>query len=303
MYIKEYRINNLRNVGIIGHSGTGKTSLAEALLFYTKSVDRLGRVEDGTTITDFDSEEKKKQISLQASVAPFTYQDIKFNLVDVPGFFDFIGEQIQGMRAVDVATIVVSAASGIEVGTDKAWDYCNKIKLPRTFFINKLDRDHTDFDKVFAQLKDKYGMSVVPIQYPIGKEDNFHGVINIISNRARIHDPKTFEMKEAPVPEELVDRVTELREMIVESVAQTDEALLEKYFGGEELTEKEIYDALIKGCASGEIAPVTCGSATKVIGMSTLLEDMIECFPTPEYAIPHVTGAISPDAQPLMRAS
>ena len=286
MHIKEYSIKNLRNVGIIGHSGTGKTSLAEALLFYTKSIDRLGRVEDGTTTTDFDPEEKKKQISLQAAVAPFAYQDIKINLVDVPGYFDFEGEKIQGMRAVDVATIVVSAASGIEVGTDKAWDYCNKIKLPRTFFINKLDRDHTDFDKVFAELKEKYGMSVIPIQYPVGKEENFHGVINIISNRARIHDPKTFEMVEAPVPEDLVDKVSELREMIIESVAQTDEVLLDKYFAGEQLTDKEIYDALIKGCASGDIAPVMCGSATKVIGMSTLLEDIIECFPTPEHAIP-----------------
>ncbi|MBR0577319.1 elongation factor G [Proteiniclasticum sp. BAD-10] len=284
--MKEYKIKNLRNVGIIGHSGTGKTSLAEALLFYTKSIDRLGKVEDGTTTTDFDAEEKKKQISLQAAVAPFAYKDIKINLVDVPGYFDFVGEQIQGMRAVDVATIVVSAASGIEVGTDKAWDYCNKIKLPRTFFINKMDRDHTDYDKVFAQLKEKYGMSVIPIQYPVGKEENFRGVINIISNRARIHDPKTFEMKEAPVPEDLVDKVAELREMIVESVAQTDEVLMEKYFGGEEITMQEIYDALIKGCASGDIAPVMCGSATKAIGMSTLLEDIVECFPTPEHAIP-----------------
>ncbi|MGB4588438.1 MAG: elongation factor G [Clostridiaceae bacterium] len=284
--MKEYSIKNLRNVGIIGHSGTGKTSLAEALLFYTKSIDRLGKIEDGTTTTDFDAEEKKKQISLQASVAPFAYQDIKINLVDVPGYFDFEGEKIQGMRAVDVATIVVSAASGIEVGTDKAWEYCNKIKLPRTFFINKLDRDHTDFDKVFAELKETYGMSVIPIQYPVGKEDNFHGVINIISNRARIHDPKTFEMVEAPVPEDLVEKVAELREMIIESVAQTDEVLLDKYFAGEQLTDKEIYDALIKGCASGDIAPVMCGSATKVIGMSTLLEDIIECFPTPEHAIP-----------------
>jgi len=286
MHIKEYSIKNLRNVGIIGHSGTGKTSLSEALLFYTKSIDRLGRVEDGTTTTDFDPEEKKKQISLQAAVAPFAYQNIKINLVDVPGYFDFEGEKIQGMRAVDVATIVVSAASGIEVGTDKAWEYCNKIKLPRTFFVNKLDRDHTDFDKVFAQLKEKYGMSVIPIQYPVGKEDGFHGVINIISNRARIHDPKTLEMVEAPVPEDLVEKVAELREMIIESVAQTDEVLLDKYFAGEQLTDKEIYDAMIKGCASGDIAPVMCGSATKVIGMSTLLEDIIECFPTPEHAIP-----------------
>lgn len=286
MHIKEYSIKNLRNVGIIGHSGTGKTSLAEALLFYTKSIDRLGRVEDGTTTSDFDAEEKKKQISLQASVAPFNYQETKVNLVDIPGYFDFVGESIQGMRAVDVATIVVSAASGIEVGTDKAWDYCNKIKLPRTFFINKLDREHTDFDKTFESLKEAYGMSVVPIQYPIGQEDQFKGVINVISNRARIYDPKTFEMKEAPVPEELVDKVAELHEMIVESVAQTNEELLDKYFNGDEITKQEIYDALIKGCANGDIAPVTCGSASKTIGMSTLLEDILECFPTPEYAIP-----------------
>ncbi|HSP46811.1 MAG TPA: elongation factor G [Clostridiaceae bacterium] len=284
--MKEYSIKNLRNVGIIGHSGSGKTTLSEALLYYTNSIDRMGRVEDGTTTSDFDPEEKKRQISLQASVAPFAYQETKINLVDIPGYFDFVGESIQGMRAVDVAMIVVSAASGIEVGTDKAWAYCNKISLPRTFFINKLDRENSDFDKVFNALKEKYGMSVIPIQYPMGSEDKFHGVINIISNRARIYNPQTHEMKEEPVPAELADKVAELKDMIIESVAQTDEVLLDKYFNGEELTEEEIYNALIKGCASGDIAPVMCGSASKVIGMNTLLEDILECFPTPEYAIP-----------------
>lgn len=286
MHIKEYSIKNLRNVGIIGHSGSGKTTLSEALLYYTNSIDRMGRVEDGTTTSDFDPEEKKRQISLQASVAPFAYQETKINLVDIPGYFDFVGESIQGMRAVDVAMIVVSAASGIEVGTDKAWAYCNKISLPRTFFINKLDRENSDFDKVFNALKEKYGMSVIPIQYPMGSEDKFHGVINIISNRARIYNPQTHEMKEEPVPAELADKVAELKDMIIESVAQTDEVLLDKYFNGEELSEEEIYNALIKGCASGDIAPVMCGSASKVIGMNTLLEDILECFPTPEYAIP-----------------
>jgi elongation factor G len=286
MHIKEYSIKNLRNVGIIGHSGSGKTTLSEALLYYTNSIDRMGRVEDGTTTSDFDPEEKKRQISLQASVAPFAYEETKINLVDIPGYFDFVGESIQGMRAVDVAMIVVSAASGIEVGTDKAWAYCNKISLPRTFFINKLDRENSDFDKVFSALKEKYGMSVIPIQYPMGSEDKFHGVINIISNRARIYNPQTHEMKEEPVPAELADKVAELKDMIIESVAQTDEVLLDKYFNGEELTEEEIYNALIKGCASGDIAPVMCGSASKVIGMNTLLEDILECFPTPEYAIP-----------------
>ncbi len=286
MHIKDYSIKNLRNVGILGHSGTGKTSLAEALLFYTKTTDRLGKVEEGTTVTDFDEEEKKKGISLQASVAPLAYENIKLNLVDVPGYFDFVGESIQGMRAVDIAVIVLSAASGIEVGTDKAWDYCNKIKLPRAFFVNKLDREHTNFDKVLDSLKETYGMSVVPVHYPIGKSDDFRGVIDVVSNKARIYNPETNEMKEAPIPEELAGKVEELKEMVVESVAQTNEELLEKYFNDEVITDKEIYDALIQGCVDGEIAPVMCGSATKSIGMSTLLEDIIEWFPTPEYAIP-----------------
>ena len=180
--MKDYSINNLRNLGIIGHSSSGKTSLTEALLYYSKVTDRLGRVEDGTTISDFDQEEKKRGISLSSSVIPLEWEKIKINLVDIPGYFDFVGESIQGMRAVDVAMIVVCGVAGAQVGTEQAWDYCNKIKLPRSFFINKLDREHSDFDKVLQNLKEQFGISVVPIQYPIGKENNFNGVINVISH-------------------------------------------------------------------------------------------------------------------------
>ncbi len=301
--MKDYSINNLRNLGIIGHSSSGKTSLTEALLYYSKVTDRLGRVEDGTTISDFDQEEKKRGISLSSSVIPLEWEKVKINLIDIPGYFDFVGESIQGMRAVDVAMIVVCGVAGTQVGTEQAWDYCNKIKLPRTFFINKLDREHSDFDKVLQNLKDQFGISVVPIQYPIGKEDNFNGVINVITKRARIYNPKTKMMEVAEIPPELVDKVDECKQMIMESVAETDEVLLEKYFSEGELSDLEIYEGLINGCASGDIAPVMCGSATKIIGINTLLEDIVECFPSPKYAIPQKALNIESNKEEFIQLS
>lgn len=284
--MKNYTIKNLRNIGLIGHGASGKTSLVEALLFNTGNTDRLGRVEDGKTVTDFDQEEKKRGISLSVSIAPIEADETKINLVDIPGYFDFSGELIQGMRAVDVATIVVCGVSGVQVGTEKAWDYCNKIKLPRTFFINKLDRENSSYDKTLAQLKEKFGISVVPIQYPIGTEDDFKGVVNVISKRVRIHDPKTNKIQEMDAPEELLEKIDECKRMIMEAVAETSEELLDKYFSEGELSDEEIYSGLIEGCASGEIAPVMCGSASKVIGMRCFLEDVVECFPSPKYSIP-----------------
>ena len=284
--MKDYVTKNLRNVGIVGHSGSGKTTLTEALLYYTKTIDRLGKVEDGTTISDYDIEEKKRRISVSASIAPFEWENTKINIIDIPGYFDFVGEYIQGMRAVDVAMIAVCGVSGIEVGTEKAWSYVNKIKLPRTFFINKLDRENSSFERALTELKSKFGISVVPIQYPIGSEENFRGVINVISRVARIYNPKTHEMEPADIPAELIDKVDECKRMIMEAVAETDEVLLDKYFNEGELSDEEIYHGLIAGCSSGDIAPVMCGSALEVIGINTLLEDIVECFPSPDYAIP-----------------
>lgn len=284
--MKEYKTSNLRNVGIIGHSGSGKTTLTEALLYHTKSIDRIGRVEEGNTTSDYDIEERKRQISISASIAPIEWEHTKINLVDIPGYFDFVGEYIQGMRPVDVAMIVVSATSGVKVGTEKAWSYVNKIKLPRTFFINKLDRENSNFEKVLQQLKDKFGISVVPIQYPIGSEADFKGVINVISRVARVFNPKTNKMEVTEIPADLIDKVDECKTMIMEAVAETDEELLDKYFSEGQLSDEEIYKGLISGCASGDIAPVMCGSALKSIGIDTLLEDIVECFPSPDYAIP-----------------
>ena len=184
--MKDYNYKNLRNVGLIGHGATGKTSLTEALLFYTNNTDRLGKVDDGTTVMDYEQEEKKRKISLSTSVASFEVDDIKVNIV---------------------ATIVVCAASGVQVGTEKAWDYCENIKLPRAFFINKMDRENANFDKVLEQMKEKFGMSVVPIQYPIGKENNFNGIVNIISKSALIYNPNTSRMEKADIPEDLIDKI------------------------------------------------------------------------------------------------
>lgn len=284
--MKDYNYKNLRNVGLIGHGSTGKTSLSEALLFYTNNTDRLGRVEDGTTVMDYEQEEKKRGISLSTSVASFEENNVKINIVDMPGYFDFQGEVAQGMRAVDIATIVVCAVSGVQVGTEKAWDYCEKIKLPRAFFINKMDRENASFDKTLAQMQELFGMSVVPIQYPIGKESEFNGIVNIISKTALKYNFKTAKIEPIEIPEELIDKIDECKQMIMETVAEIDEELLDKYLNDGQLCDADIYKGLIKGCAQGEIAPVLCGSATKLIGIKSMVDSIIQCFPSPEYAIP-----------------
>ena len=276
--MKDYCIKNLRNIGLIGHNGTGKTSLAESILYYSKITDRIGKIEEGNTVLDYDPEEKKRQFSISLSIAPVELDNVKINIIDIPGYADFHGECIQGMRA--------SGVSGIKAGTERAWEYCNKIKLPRTIFINKLDRENASFDNVLDSLNQKFGISVVPIQYPIGTEENFKGVINVISNEAKIYNTKTREVEIIDIPKELEEKVQHCKIMIMEAVAETDENLLEKYFSEGILSDEEIYKGLIKGCASGEIAPVMCGSALKVIGIDSLIEDIVECFPSPEYAIP-----------------
>lgn len=283
--MKDYSIKNLRNVGLIGHGATGKTSLAEALLYYANTTDRLGRVEDGTTVMDYDPEEKKRGISLSTSIGYFENNDTKINIVDMPGYFDFQGEMVQGMRAVDIATIVVCAVSGVQVGTEKAWDYCNKIKLPRAFFINKLDRENAHFDKTLEELKEKFGMSVVPIQYPIGKENDFDGIIDIISKKATKFNKKSLDCEEIEIPEDLIDKVDECKQMLMESIAENDEELLDKYLNDGELSDEDIYAGLIKGCAQGDIAPVLCGSATKVVGIKSFVDNIVQCFPSPEYSL------------------
>lgn len=284
--MKDYKTENIRNLGIIGHSGSGKTTLADAILYRTKSVDRFGKVDEENSILDFDIEEKKRKISISTSIAQCEWNNTKINLVDMPGYFDFVGEVAEGLRAIDVALIVLSGTSGVQVGTENSWEYASKYKLPRAFYINKLDRDNSNFERTLQQLKDKFGMSVVPIHYPIGEESGFQGVVNVISNTARIYNPKTDDIEDAEVPEELKERITECKSMVIESVAETSEELLEKYFSEGTLSEDEIYKGLISGCATGEIAPVMCGSAITGKGIKTLVDGIIECFPSPKDIAP-----------------
>lgn len=283
--MKDYSIKNLRNIGFIGHGATGKTSLVEGIAYTTGLIDRMGRVEDKNTLSDFDSEEKKRGFSISLSVIPIEKNNIKINLLDIPGYFDFYGESIQGMRAVDVANIVVCGVSGIQVGTEKAWDYCNKIKLSRTFFINKLDRENANFDKTLNELKEIFGISVVPVQYPIGIGENFRGIIDVISEKAKIYNYKTKRIEETEIPKELLEKVAECKQMITEAVAETREELLDKYFNEGFLTSEELYKGLLDGCARGEIAPVMCGSATNGIGMDSLLDNIVRFFPDPEFSL------------------
>lgn len=284
--MKNYTTKNLRNMGIIGHSGSGKTTLTEAILYYAKATDRFGKIEEGNTISDYDAEERKRKISISTSISPCEWKNVKINLVDIPGYFDFVGETFQGLRATDIAMIVVSGISGIQVGTEKAWHYVNKYKLPKALYVNKLDRENSDFDKILQSLKEKFGISVVPVQYPIGSENNFKGAINVISRKARIFDEKNQRMIESEIPDELIDKVDQCKNMIIEAVAETDESLLDKYFSEGTLSDEEIYNGLISGCAKGEITPVMCGSALTGIGIETLLEDIVECFPSPKDSEP-----------------
>ncbi|MGL5767249.1 MAG: elongation factor G [Sarcina sp.] len=277
--MKEYDAKNLRNVGIIGHSGVGKTSLVEAFLFQTGVTDRLGKVDDGSTVSDYDSEEKKRMISLGTSIIPLTLDKIKINAIDTPGYFDFIGEYIQGMKAADIGLIVTSPFGNVEVGTEKAWNYCFENKLPRAFFINKLDRENSSFDKTVEALKVEFGSSVIPIQYPIGKENSLEGVIDIITQKAMVIDKKSRKFKEVAIPEEYVEKVEEYRQGLLEAVAETDEVLLDKFFEDGNLSIEEIYRGLRKGCLEGEIAPVMCGSSITLVGIPSLLDVINKCFP------------------------
>lgn len=279
--MKEYNVENVRSIGFIGHGGTGKTSLAEAILFNCKETDRIGKIEDGTTVLDYDPEEKRRHVSISMAVAPCEWNDHKIFLVDTPGYFDFVGEVIEGLRAIDCAVITTCAVSGLQVGTEKAWSYVNKYKVPRVFFINKFDRENANFEKVFAALKDKFGASVVPLHIPIGKEADFKGVVDVIEKKAKYYDLKTKTCISAEVPEELIPMMNEYRGILMEDVAEVSEELLEKYLAQGELSIEDIYAGLKMGIENCDIAPVFCGSALTNLGIHSLLDSIVNDIPSP----------------------
>ncbi len=278
--MKAYQTKQIRNIGIIGHGGEGKTTLTEAILYSAGAIDRFGRIEDGTTTTDYDSEEIKRQISISAAVAPVEWKDHKINIIDVPGYFDFIGEMFGALTAADGAIIVIGAVSGVAVGAEKAWDYCKGKDIPRMFFVNQMDRENADYYKVLDELKDKYGTAIAPVQVPIMAGATFKGYVDILNMTAWEFAGK--QTKEIPIPDDLMDRVESIREMIVEAAAENDDDLLEKYFSGEELSNEEIRIALRKGIVSGSVVPVLCGSALDNTGVQALMDNILEFMPSPE---------------------
>ena len=280
--MKEYKSDRLRNVGIVAHGGAGKTSLTEALLFNAGAVTRLGRVDDGSSTADFEPEEIKRKVTISAALAPCEWRDHKINFIDTPGYADFVAEVKGMMRAVDGIMIVLCAASGVEVETEKVWNYATDHGLPKMAFVNKMDRENADFDSVVASMKEKFGSSVIPIQLPIGSQDSFKGVVDLIKNKAYIAANNTgTQLNEMDIPADLADKVEEARMALIEAAAESDDELLTKYLEGEELSQEEIIQGLTKGIGEARIVPVICGSAIKNIGVQSAMDSILAYFPSP----------------------
>ena len=277
--MKQYETSKIKNFCLLGHGNSGKTSLAEAMLYTAGNIDRMGKTQEGTTVMDFDPEEIKRKFSISASLASCEWNGTKFNILDTPGYFDFVGEVQQALRVSDAAIIVLSGKSGLTVGAEKAWKYCEEYGIPKMFFINKVDDERVDYQKVLQQLKDKYGKKIAPFQLPLKEGDKITGFINVVEQEARIFDGNRTITGEMPAGIE--GELEPLREMIKEAVAEQSEELMDKYFSGEEFTLPEMYSALREGVAEGDIVPVLCGSAYHNLGIPSLLNAISAYFPSP----------------------
>ena len=276
--MKRYRADQIRNVALAGHQGTGKTSLAEAMLFDTGAIDRMGRVDDGTARTDFDPDEARRHISINLALAPVEWRDRKINVIDTPGYLDFVGEVSSGMRVADAAVLLVSGPSGVEVGTEAAWDIATEHKLPKLIFVNKMDRENADFTRVVESIRATFGKCCVPIQVPIGQESSFSGVVDILHGVADTGKGK--EVQKGDIPAECQDAVAEWRDALMECAAEADDELLEKYLGGEPLTDEELSRGLVAAVKGGGTVPVLFGSATANIGVQPLLDAIADLVPS-----------------------
>ncbi|MGN0382694.1 MAG: elongation factor G [Eubacterium sp.] len=281
--MKVYKTADIRNVVFMGHGGSGKTTLAEALAFVTGAVSRQGKVTDGTTISDFDKEEIKRKFSISSTVIPIEYNGLKINILDAPGYFDFVGQMEEAMSVADAAVIVVNAKSGIEVGTMKAWNICERRKIPRLFFITGMDDPNANYLDVVEDLKKLYGKKIAPFHLPIKESDKLVGFVNVVKMGGRkfIENGKYVE---CDIPDSVKDELLPVREMINEAVAETDEELMNKYFEGEDFTQEEISLALRKSVIECDIVPVQMGAGINAQGAETLLQAIDKYFPSPEKA-------------------
>ncbi len=274
----KWRTEQIRNVALLGHGGSGKTSLCEALLFKTKAITRQGRVEDGTTTADWDPEEHRRTISINLSVIPIEHENHKINILDTPGYLDFVGEVISALHVAEAGLVLVDAVAGCEVGTELAWDRLQEFKKPRIFFINKMDRENADFQKAVGSLRDTLiGARIIPLQLPVGQAHDFQGVVSLVTMKAYMG----ADGKQMPIPDDMMDQVAAAHLLIVEAAAEADDDLLAKYLDGEELTPEEVRHGLHLGVRSGQIAPVYCGTAAHDIGLERLLPALRRYVPAP----------------------
>ena len=269
--MENYSADKIRNIALFGHVGSGKTTLAEAILFYTKAINRQGRINDGNTTLDYDPEEIKRQMSVSLSVACCEYKGSKINIIDTPGDFDFLGEEMSGIRIADSGVIMISAKGGTSVGSEKAIRLLNGKKVPFLFFMNRMDEPNADFEAVAARMMERYGPSVIPLSFPIMEDGKMTGIVDVMNRKAFSIDKATGKFIEYPLPEQYNERVDELQEKVNEVVAEADDALMEKFFAGEKFTEDEFRHGVHAGFREGKLHPIYCGSAYMNWGVDFLL--------------------------------
>jgi elongation factor G len=274
-----FEIDKIRNVAVIAHGGAGKTSLVEAMLFASGSIDRLGRVDDGTTTTDYEPEEIARKITISSSISFCTWNGFRINLVDTPGFINFLEDTRGCLRGVDGAVVIVSALSGVKAETQKIWKYASEFEIPRIVFVNKMDKENANFSRALGELEKSFGKDALPMQLPIGSGEGFKGIVDLIKMKALIFD--NGKSKESDIPSDMIPEAEEYRKNLIEKIAESDDALLEKYLEGGTLTDEEIIKGIKEGALTKRFIPVTCGSALRNTGVSQLLDSVILCLPSP----------------------
>ena len=279
--MKVYPSNKIRNVVILGHGGCGKTTLTEAMAYLSGITTRMGKTDDGNTISDYDKEEIKRHFSIGTSIIPIEWDDCKINVFDTPGYFDFVGEVEEAVGAAAGAVIVVSGKAGVEVGTEKAWEICEKYKLPRIFFVTDMDVDNASYRKIVEDLEAMYGKKIAPFHLPIREDEKLVGYVNVVSEKG-FRWTEAGKADECPVPDYSKEYLDKYKESLMEAVAETSEDFMERYFAGETFSDAEIRSALYANINDGTIVPVTMGSGIQCRGVFTLLDDIIKYFKSPD---------------------
>ncbi len=292
--MKIYGPEAIRNVAFVGHGASGKTTLVDALAFVSGSSRRHGSIKEGSTLTDTSPDEIDRKHSISLGIGYAEWLNTKINLLDTPGYLDFFGEVICGLSVADGAVVVLSGVSGVEVGTERCWETCDKLHLPRILFVSGMDKEHANFERVFNDIRDRLTPKVLPVEIPVGDGFQFRGIINLFTQTCQLFKPgsKAGEYEETPVPPEYQDAFERYKEQMTEAVAATDDALLEKYLGGEALTRDEVVPAMKKAMMAGEIVPLFCGSGEQQHGVRALLTELVELFPAPAELPPPVEAPL-----------